>query len=161
MASRVGKRGAELTVKRARAGQDFSDGDGHMNRLALAVGEVRAGVRLSPRTSKLFAAGAPKIAQKVIEEAAEVGIEAVLGDRLAVINESVDLLYNLSVLWAELEIAPDDVWREMERREAVLGMAEKLPKTANDSPAWRPTALVDPDAADNIPTSAPGPLPPM
>jgi len=117
-----------VTIAKRRPAAAF--GDGRLDRLASAVAEVRAGARFSPRTSKLFAAGAPKIAQKVIEEAAEVGIEAVRGDRLAVIHESVDLLYNLSVLWAELEIAPAEIWREMDRREATLGMAEKLPKAA-------------------------------
>jgi len=117
-----------VTIAKRRPAVAF--GDGRLDRLASAVAEVRAGARFSPRTSKLFAAGAPKIAQKVIEEAAEVGIEAVRGDRLAVIHESVDLLYNLSVLWAELEIAPAEIWREMDRREATLGMAEKLPKAA-------------------------------
>jgi phosphoribosyl-ATP pyrophosphohydrolase len=42
------------------------------------------------------------MAQKVAEEATEVVIEAVRGDRAAVINESVDLIYNLTVLWGEL-----------------------------------------------------------
>jgi phosphoribosyl-ATP pyrophosphohydrolase len=104
-------------------------GDGRLERLARAVAEVRAGVRVSPRTSKLFASGAPKMAQKVIEEAAEAGIEAIRGDRNALIHETVDLFYNLSALWAELDVLPADIWREMDRREAAFGMAEKLPKT--------------------------------
>ena len=104
-------------------------GDGRLERLALAVAEVRSGARISVRTSKLLASGAPKMAQKVIEEAAELGIEAVRGDRVALINESVDLLYNVVALWSELNVSPIDVWTEMDRREATLGMAEKLPKT--------------------------------
>ena len=55
-------------------------------------------------------------------------IEAVRGERSAVINESVDLLYNLVVLWSEIGIAASEVWAEMDRRQALLGMAEKLPK---------------------------------
>ena len=51
-------------------------------------------------------------------------------DRQGVINESADLLYNLSVLWATLNIHPDDVFAEIRRREALYGIAEKLPKTA-------------------------------
>ena len=42
--------------------------------------------------------------------------------------ESVDLIYNLTVLWSELGIAASEVWAEMDRRQALLGMAEKLPK---------------------------------
>ena len=96
------------------------------------MAEVRAGARASPRTSKLFASGASKMAQKVIEEAAEAAIEAVRGDRIALINESVDLFYNLSALWAELGVSTDEIWSEMDRREAALGMAEKLPKSTLD-----------------------------
>ena len=68
------------------------------------------------------------MAQKLAEEATEVVIEAVRGERSAVINESVDLIYNLVVLWSELGITGSEVWTEMDRRQALLGMAEKLPK---------------------------------
>ena len=50
------------------------------------------------------------------------------GERSAVINESVDLIYNLVVLWSEIGITASEVWAEMDRRHAPLGMAEKLPK---------------------------------
>lgn len=102
--------------------------DGRLQRLWNAVQEVRDGRRDSPRTARLLAAGAPKMAQKVVEEAAEVAIEAVLGRREALINESVDLLYNLAALWNESGVAMADLWAEMDRREATFGMSEKLPK---------------------------------
>jgi phosphoribosyl-ATP pyrophosphohydrolase len=56
-------------------------------------------------------------------------IDAVNGNPDAVIRESADLLYNLTVLWASAGVRPEHVWREMERREHLLGIAEKLPKT--------------------------------
>ena len=68
------------------------------------------------------------MAQKLAEEATEVVIDAVRGQRAAVIHESVDLLYNLVVLWSGLGITASEVWAEMDRRQALLGMAEKLPK---------------------------------
>jgi phosphoribosyl-ATP pyrophosphohydrolase len=101
-------------------------------RLAAAIAEVRAGARLSPRTAKLLAADIGKMSKKVVEEAAETAIDAVRGDRAAVVNESVDLLYNLSIVWSQLGIDPGEVWAEMDRREAMLGMAEKLPKPRAD-----------------------------
>lgn len=101
-------------------------------RLAAAIAEVRVGARLSPRTAKLLASDIGKMSKKVVEEAAEVAIDAVRGDRAAVVNESVDLLYNLGVVWSALGIAPGEVWAEMDRREAVLGMVEKLPKPKAD-----------------------------
>ncbi|MGJ4948840.1 phosphoribosyl-ATP diphosphatase [Bradyrhizobium sp. HKCCYLS20291] len=81
------------------------------------------------RTAKLLQQGSSKMAKKLAEEAIEVAIDAVGGDAPAVVRESADLIYNLTVLWAELGIQPDDVWREMERRELLLGIAEKLPKS--------------------------------
>jgi phosphoribosyl-ATP pyrophosphohydrolase len=68
------------------------------------------------------------MAKKLAEEAIEVAIDAVSGDAQAVVRESADLIYNLTVLWAETGVRPDDVWREMERREMLLGIAEKMPK---------------------------------
>jgi phosphoribosyl-ATP pyrophosphohydrolase len=80
------------------------------------------------RTARLFQRGPSKMAKKLAEEAIEVVIDAVNGKTDAVIRESADLLYNLTVLWASAGVKPEDVWREMERREDLLGIAEKLPK---------------------------------
>ncbi len=82
------------------------------------------------RTARLFQRGPTQMAKKLAEEAIEVVIDAVNGDAQAVVRESADLLYNLTVLWAEAGVRPDDVWREMERREILLGIAEKMPKSA-------------------------------
>ena len=90
------------------------------------------------RTAKLLRAGRSKMAKKLAEEAIEVVIDAVNGDGEAVIRESADLLYNLTVLWASAGVRPEDVWREMERRE-MLGIAEKLPKSSMKLPKAAPT----------------------
>ena len=82
------------------------------------------------RTARLFQRGPAKMAKKLAEEAIEVVIDAVNGNTDAVVRESADLLYNLTVLWASAGVQPDDVWQEMERREHLLGIAEKLPKSA-------------------------------
>ena len=82
------------------------------------------------RTARLFQRGPAKMAKKLAEEAIEVAIDAVNGDNQAVVRESADLLYNLAVLWASAGVKPEDIWREMERREDMLGLAEKLPKSA-------------------------------
>jgi phosphoribosyl-ATP pyrophosphohydrolase len=50
------------------------------------------------------------------------------GETEAVIKESADLLYNLTVLWVAAGVHPKDVWAEMNRRERMFGIAEKLPK---------------------------------
>jgi phosphoribosyl-ATP pyrophosphohydrolase len=96
--------------------------------LETAITDVRNSRKTSPRTTRLITSGLSRMAQKVAEEATEVVIEAVRGRRAAVVNESVDLLYNLVVLWSELGIAASEIWAEMDRRQELLGMAEKLPK---------------------------------
>ncbi len=78
------------------------------------------------------------MAKKLAEEAIEVAIDAVNGDSVAVIRESADLLYNLTVLWASTGVRPEDVWREMARREDLLGIAEKLPKSPMKLPKVTP-----------------------
>ena len=97
-------------------------------RLARTVEAVRAGQHSSPRTAKLLSGGIPKMAQKLVEEAAETAIDAVRGERAGLVNESADLLYNLVVLWSACDVAPAEIWAEMDRREQLLGMAEKLSK---------------------------------
>lgn len=96
--------------------------------LAAAIEQERQLAGARTRTARLIASGLPKMAQKLVEEAGEVVVDAMRGDRPAVIRESADLLYHLTVLWAELQIEPADVWAEMDRRRAMLGLAEKLPK---------------------------------
>jgi len=86
------------------------------------------------RTARLFQRGPSKMAKKLAEEAIEVVIDAVNGNSDAVVRESADLLYNLTVLWASAGVRPEDVWREMARREHLLGIAEKLPKSTVKMP---------------------------
>jgi phosphoribosyl-ATP pyrophosphohydrolase len=86
------------------------------------------------RTARLFQRGPAKMAKKLAEEAIEVVIDAVNRNPAAVVRESADLLYNLTVLWASAGVRPEDVWREMARREHLLGIAEKMPKSAVKMP---------------------------
>ena len=72
-------------------------------------------------TAKLFQKGTKKIAQKVGEEAVEVVIEAVRGNRKRLVEESTDLMYHLLVLWADARIDPEEVWAELSRREGMSG----------------------------------------
>jgi phosphoribosyl-ATP pyrophosphohydrolase len=101
-----------------------------LERLYLAVLAAKDLDPATSRTARLFQRGPSKMAKKLAEEAIEVVIDAVNGDTQAVVRESADLLYNLTVLWASSGVRPADVWREMERREHLLGIAEKLPKSA-------------------------------
>jgi len=106
--------------------QDMSDS---LDRLYLAVIAAKDLDPAVSRTARLFQRGPTKMAKKLAEEAIEVVIDAVSGKTDAVVSESADLLYNLAVLWASAGVRPEDVWREMERREHLLGIAEKMPKS--------------------------------
>lgn len=112
-----------------------------IDRLYLAVLAAKDLDPARSRTAKLFQHGTAKMAKKLAEEAIEVAIDAVSGDAQAVVRESADLLYNLAVLWAETGVRPADVWNEMERREMLLGIAEKLPKSSMKLPKTLPKGL--------------------
>jgi phosphoribosyl-ATP pyrophosphohydrolase len=100
-----------------------------LDRLYVAVLAARDLDPAVSRTARLFHRGPAKMAKKLAEEAIEVVIDAVNRNPQAVIRESADLLYNLTVLWASAGVRPEQVWAEMDRREAELGIAEKLPKS--------------------------------
>jgi phosphoribosyl-ATP pyrophosphohydrolase len=98
-----------------------------------------------PRTARLLASSTRKTAQKVIEEAGEVALEAVKHHHRGIVRESADLLYHLVALWHRAGIAPDDVRTEMRSRADNLGIAEKLPKARSDN-RRRPIRNVKPPA---------------
>ncbi len=65
-------------------------------------------------TAKLFARGAPYVAQKVGEEAVEVVVAALEDERLA--EETADLLYHLLVLLEDRGVATSEVARVLDER---------------------------------------------
>ncbi|WP_018388028.1 phosphoribosyl-ATP diphosphatase [Ancylobacter sp. FA202] len=136
-----------------------------IRRLHAAVAATQKGDNPSVRTQKLFRKGRAAMAKKVAEEAVEVALDAVVGDRAATVRESADLLYNLVVLWVELGIEPEDVWAEMRRREKLLGMAEKMPKrrgrAGKDAPLFEAGVAVRPLLWDIADGAGAAPLPDM
>ena len=62
-------------------------------------------------SARLLSRGTAKVAQKFGEEAVECLIEAVAGNRDAVIAESADVLYHLIVLWVSRGVARRGVGR--------------------------------------------------
>jgi phosphoribosyl-ATP pyrophosphohydrolase len=114
-----------------------------LDRLYQAVLAARTADPASSRTARLLRAGRSKMAKKLAEEAVEVVIDAMHGHSDAVVRESADLLYNLVVLWVASGVHPKDVWTEMERRERLLGIAEKLPKERVDASPRRKVVALD------------------
>jgi len=99
-----------------------------IDRLHEAVVAARNEDPATSRTSRLLHSGRAKMAKKLGEEAFEVVIDALHGNHDVVVCESADLLYNLVVLWVASGIDPKEVWKEMDRRERLFGIAEKLLK---------------------------------
>jgi phosphoribosyl-ATP pyrophosphohydrolase len=104
-----------------------------VERLYEAVIAAKQGDPARSRTARLLRSGRAKMAKKLAEEAVEVVIDAMNGNREAVVRESADLIYNLVVLWVSSGVQPKEVWKEMERRERLFGIAEKLLKEAADA----------------------------
>src|SRR3954464_6794932 len=104
-----------------------------VERLYEGVIRARQGDPTKSRTARLLRSGRAKIAKKLAEEAVEVVIDAMNGSRDAVVKESADLIYNLVVLWGSSGVQPKEVWKEMERRERLFGIAEKLMKEPSET----------------------------
>jgi phosphoribosyl-ATP pyrophosphohydrolase len=125
----------------------MSDSVDRLYKAIVAAKELDPGVS---RTARLLRRGQAKMAKKLAEEAIEVVIDAMQGDSEAVVRESADLIYNLAVLWAASGVRPQDIWAEMDRREQMLGIAEKLPKssaTTKALPAKAVAGVAKPAAA--------------
>jgi phosphoribosyl-ATP pyrophosphohydrolase len=103
-----------------------------VDRLYEAVIAAKTADPATSRTSRLLHAGRAKMAKKLGEEAFEVVIGAMHANTEAVVRESADLLYNLVVLWVSAGVAPEDVWKEMNRRERLFGIAEKMLKSRTE-----------------------------
>ena len=67
-------------------------------------------------TSSLAASGDKRIAQKVGEEAVELVLASVAGDRSEILDEAADLIYHLLVLLNTKGLRLDDVVTTLEGR---------------------------------------------
>lgn len=76
-------------------------------------------------TAKLFAAGQPKAAKKLGEEAVETVIAAIANDRKNLTDEAADLLYHLLVVLKIADIPLSEVMAVLEGRTRQSGLAEK------------------------------------
>lgn len=140
-------RDRRLERKARRTPVAFAGGTAaELARLFDTVRSIQAGETAEERTARLLASGRIKIAKKVVEEAAEIGLSYVAGDRDDVVREAADLFYNLVVLLVSMDVSIEEIWQEMERRQALMGIAGKLPKQRPDSgdkAASKPEPLAD------------------
>ncbi len=80
--------------------------------------------------AKIFRKGRKKMAQKVGEEAVEVVIASMRGEKAELVSESADLLFHLLILWEEAGVTPEELAEELSRRKHKSGIAEKKSRPA-------------------------------
>lgn len=96
-----------------------------LERLDRTIAARRGAAPAGSYVATLFAAGRPKIARKLGEEAVETIVAALAEDRDALVGEAADLLFHLAVLLADAELSLAEVLAELDRREGLSGLAEK------------------------------------
>lgn len=98
-------------------------------RLEQTIAARRTASPDSSYVARLNAAGLPKIAQKLGEEATEAVIAALSGSREELVGEAADVLFHLLVLLGAKGIPLADVMAELDRREGVSGLEEKASRS--------------------------------
>lgn len=93
-----------------------NDNEGFIRHLQGVIRQRHADMPEGSYTTKLFNKGVNKIAQKVGEEAVETVIEAVDGNKEAMLYEASDLIYHLLVLLEATGCSIADLERELASR---------------------------------------------
>lgn len=105
-------------------------------RLETVLLERRAADPGSSYAASLYHKGLNKILEKVGEEAVETILAArdteVGGDKSKLVYETADLWFHTLVMLTRLDISPQEVLDELERRFGLSGIAEKQARTSGD-----------------------------
>ncbi|MEY3667301.1 MAG: hypothetical protein RL572_841 [Pseudomonadota bacterium] len=103
--------------------------DDVLTRLGQILEERRRANADDSYVASLHRKGLNKILEKVGEEATETIIAAKDvpggGDRQALVNETADLWFHSLVMLSHLDLGPQDVLQELQRRFNISGLAEK------------------------------------
>ncbi len=83
----------------------------------------------SSYVASLYQKGLDHILKKVGEEATETIVAAKNGDKEQIIYETTDLWFHSLVMLAHLDLGPEDVLTELERRFGLSGLTEKAQRT--------------------------------
>ena len=79
--------------------------------------------------ASLYNKGLDSILKKIGEEATETVIAAKDGDKQQIIYETADLWFHCMVMLAHLDLGPEDVLQELQRRFGLSGLEEKARRT--------------------------------
>jgi len=96
-----------------------------LNRLARVLEERKEADPGSSYVASLHAAGEDHILKKIGEESAELIIAGKTRDRQAVVHETADLWFHTLVLLSRLDLGPNDIFLELDRRFGQSGLEEK------------------------------------
>ena len=99
-------------------GEALPETEGFIRYLQTVIRERHTAMPDGSYTARLFARGVNKIAQKVGEESVETVIEAVAGNREAMVYEASDLVYHLLVLLEATGSSIADLEKELAKRHA-------------------------------------------
>lgn len=100
-----------------------------LNRLAETIESHKSADASSSYVAKLFHGGQDKILKKIAEESAETIMASKDGNADQVIYETADLWFHCLILLTYHGLTPDDVLKELARREGVSGIQEKASRT--------------------------------
>ena len=107
--------------------------DDVLTRLGQILEERRLANADDSYVASLHRKGLNKILEKIGEEATETIIAAKDvpggGDRQALVNETADLWFHSLVMLSHLDLGPQDVLQELQRRFNISGLAEKAART--------------------------------
>ncbi|MCP5242170.1 phosphoribosyl-ATP diphosphatase [Nitrosomonas sp.] len=92
----------------------------------------RADDTSSSYVAKLLHGGHDKILKKIAEESAETLMASKDGDAQHVVRETADLWFHCLILLSYHGLTPEDVLKELERREGVSGIAEKASRNVGE-----------------------------
>jgi phosphoribosyl-ATP pyrophosphohydrolase len=98
---------------------------GILDRIATTIEARKDAEPSGSYVASLFAGGDDRILKKIGEEATETVLAAKDGDKIHLIAEVADLWFHCLVLLARHGLGPNDVLKELARREGVSGHAEK------------------------------------
>lgn len=101
-----------------------------LSRLEQTIRARRGGDPKASYVASLHAAGMPKIARKLGEEAVETVVAALTGDDKALTAEAADLIFHLLVLLDARGLELQDVLGELARRQGVSGIEEKQSRSS-------------------------------
>ncbi|WP_295625227.1 phosphoribosyl-ATP diphosphatase [uncultured Nitrosomonas sp.] len=102
-----------------------------LSRLAQTIESRKLAETNSSYVAKLFQGGQDKILKKIAEESAETIIASKDGNTDQIIYETADLWFHCMILLSFHKLSPDDVLKELERREGVSGIQEKASRTSD------------------------------